>query len=365
MVPLRNLPIAVRGALAEWLSLRWNDLQFAELPTALLALVVLLAISLLVLLARNLRSRQAGRTHVVLPAILPVMRRSALSATRHAAFVAFVLGVPFFAVALADPRVALVREEVTRPGRRIAILIDGSGSMVLPFDSPRLRPELNRTFYTAVAAAERFLKLRMDGGHSDLIALVEFGNEAYVVTPFTTDYENALLSMRLIGQPRSWNRFNVFGTTIIQGIEQGLQLFKTFDLLDASGNLIVIFSDGNDGETTFRGRTLEDLMTEARTNEIPIHMVRLGFDKKLGDVTWDGLWKSAVEMTGGRFYAAADENSILRAANEIDRLSAGRIGVRRYSTVRPRFSGYALVAVALWLAAGALKLGFRSFRTFP
>lgn len=363
MVPLNDLSLAVRGVLAN--GLRWNALHFEGIPTALLLSVALLAISLLVLLARTLRARSPGRTQVALPAILPVMGRSALSPIRHAAFVVFVLGIPFFAVALADPRLVLPREEVTSPGRRIAILIDGSGSMVLPFDAPTLQPAMNRTFYTAVAAAERFLTLRMNGPYADLIALIQFGNEAYVITPFTTDYENVLLSIRLIGQPRAWNRFNVFGTTIIQGIEQGLQLFKTFDLLNDSGNLIVIFSDGNDGETTFRGRTLADLMAEARQHEMPIYMVRLGFDKQLGDVTWDGLWKSAVEQTGGRFFVAPDEHAILRAVSEIDRLSAGRIGVRQYSSESPGFSAYALVAVGLWVVAGVLKLGVPWFRTFP
>lgn len=365
MVPLRDLLFAVRGTLADWLGVRWSDLQFGETVTALLALVVLLAIAILMLLARGLRSRSPGWRYVALPAILPVIRRSSLSATRHAAFIVFVVGVPFFAVALADPRVSLVREEVTRPGRRIAILIDGSGSMVQPFESPKLAPKFNRTFYTAVAAAERFLKLRMDGGHSDVIALVQFGDEAYVVTPFTTDYENVLLSMRLIAQPANWGRFNVFGTTIIQGIDQGVRLFTTFDVLGASGNLIVIFSDGNDGETRFRGRTLDDYVADARQHQIPMYMVRLGFDRRLNEIPYDSLWKPFIERTGGRFYVALDENTILRAVSEIDRLSAGRINVRQYSSERPQFSGYALVAVALWLVAAVLKLGFRSFRTFP
>jgi hypothetical protein len=365
VVPLNDLPSAIRGALVEWLRLRWKELQFPQVSTALLVFVVLLAISLLMLLARGLRSRNARPTRIVLPAILPVMERSSLSATRHAAFLMFLLGVPFFAVALADPRAAVLSEEVTYSGRRIAILIDGSGSMVLPFDSPKLRPEFNRTFYTAVAAAERFLSLRMNGSHNDLVALIQFGNEAYVVTPFTTDYENVLVSMKLIGSPTAWNRFNVFGTTIIQGIEQGLQLFKTFDLLNASGNLVVIFTDGDDGETTFRGRTLDDYMTEARQHQIPIYMVRLGFNKELGDGKWDGLWKPAVERTGGRFYPAPNDNAILRAVSEIDHLAVGRIKVRQYSSASPRFSGYALVAVGLWLVAGGLKLGFRWFRTFP
>jgi hypothetical protein len=365
MAPLTDLPSAVGAALAEWLHLRRDDLRFAELSTAMLVLVVLVAISLLVLLVRWLRRPAAGGTRLTLPALLPVMRRSSLARTRHAAFFLFVLGVPFFAVALADPRITLVRQEVTHPGRRIAILIDGSGSMVLPFDAPKMAPALNRTFYIAVSAAERFVRLRINGGHADLVALIQFGNEAYVVMPFTTDYQNALLSIKLIGQPRAWNQFNVFGTTIIQGIEQGLRLFKTFDLLTHSGNAIVIFSDGNDGETMFRGRTLDDYMNEARTREIPIYMVRLGYNKRFRDVLWDDLWKSAVERTGGRFYPAPDENAIFRALTDIDRLSSGRIGVRQYSTASPGFSGYTLVAIGLWFVAAVLKLGVPYFRTFP
>jgi hypothetical protein len=157
----------------------------------------------------------------------------------------------------------------------------------------------------------------------------------------------------------------VFGTTIIQGIDQGLELFKTFDVLDASGNMMVIFSDGNDGETTFRGRALQDMMAEAQDREIPIYMVRLGFEKPLGQVTWDGLWKAMVERSGGRFYPAFDEDSMLRAIDDIDRLSTGRIAVRQYSTSAPAFPGYALIAVALWLTGAALTLTFPYFRTFP
>jgi hypothetical protein len=60
-----------------------------------------------------------------------------------------------------------------------------------------------------------------------------------------------------------------------------------------------------------------------------------------------------------------NEDDILRAVREIDRLSPGRIDVREYTSQRPRFSGYALIAVALWLLAGTLKLGVPYFRTFP
>jgi Ca-activated chloride channel family protein len=364
MGPLSDLGPLTRATLTEWLGLRWSELSFTELSAAFLLAVVLLAIPLVVVLARSWRSRDAP-TRMALPAVLPVMQQSGLSALRHAAFVLFVLGIPFFVFALTDPRITVVREDVSRPGQRIAILIDGSGSMVLPFEAPRLHPQMDRMFYTAVAAAERFVRLRMNGQNRDVIGLIEFGNEAFVVTPFTTDHENVLLSLNLIGQPRAWNHFNVFGTTIIQGLDQGLQLFRTFDVLSASGNMMVIFTDGNDDETEFRGRTLDDMLAEARENEIPIHMVRVGFNKPLGEISYDALWKPAVERTGGRFYPAFDENTLLRAVSEIDRLSTGRIAVRQYSTAAPAFPGFVVVAVALWLTAGTLKLAFPYFRTFP
>lgn len=364
MGALSDLSVLIRGTLNEWLQLRWSDLRFTAPAPAMLLAVVLLAIPLMLLLARGRQSGGATR-QMALPAVLPVMHRSGLAVFRHSAFVLCVLGIPFFALAFADPRVTLVRGETSQAGRRIAMLIDASGSMVLPFEAPRLHPVMDRAFYTAVAAAERFVRLRMESKHSDVIGVIEFGNEAFIVTPFTTDYENIILSLKLIGEPRAWNHFNVFGTTIVQGIDQGLQLFRTFDVLRASGNMIVIFSDGNDGETTFRGQTLEEMMAEARDRDIPIYMVRLGLGKRLGDVTWDSLWRPTVERSGGRFYAAFDEDTLLRAISDVDRVSTGRISVRHYATASPAFPGYALFAVALWLTAGVLKLGFPFFRTFP
>src|SRR4029077_715391 len=171
----------------------------------------------------------------------------------------------------------------------------------------------------------------------------QFGNEAYVVTPFTTDYQNVLLSMKLVSNPREWGRFADYGTTIIQGIEQGTQLFKTFNFLNASGNLMLIFTDGRDDQAKLKGQTLDDLVSAARRNKIPVYMIRTAFNMKFGSVVQDSLWKDAIERTGGRFYAAADEDSILDALTEIDRLTPGRIDVHQYTAHWTRFAGYALI----------------------
>ena len=365
MDALNRLLLIIRETMAEWLRLRWSDLNFTEAEAAIFLLIALLAISLFTVLARRLWLRKAGRTHVSLPALLPVMRRSYASATRHVAFLVFALGVPFFAVALAAPQTGFTREEVSYPGRRVAIILDSSNSMVMTFKSSTLRTHGGQAFFTAVAAAEHFMKVRMNGPYRDLMALLQFGNYAYVVTPFTTDHENILLSIGLVGSPTEWGRFDDAGTTIIQGIEEGLALFRTFEFLNASGNLLLIFTDGRDDQAMLNGRRLNEIMADARRSRVPVYMIRTAFNTKFGGTPQDAFWKSAVEASGGRFYAAAEEKDILDAIRDIDSLSPGRIDVRQYTSQQPRFSGYALIAVGLWLTAGLLKLGVPYFRTFP
>jgi Mg-chelatase subunit ChlD len=361
---MNDLFLTVRTTMDEWWRIRWADLQFTEVQAALLVFVVLLALALLVLLARSIGGRNPRRL-VTLPAIVPGMRWSPFAAVRHVPLGLALAGIPLFAIALADPRTGFSQEDVSYPGRRIALLVDASTSMVLKFDSTGLNKQGESTFYTAVAAAEQFMQRRMSGPYRDLIALIQFGNEAYVVTPFTTDYENVRLSIRLISDPKEWGRFNDWGTTIVQGIDQGVQLFKAFDFVNASGNLMIMFTDGRDAELNRQGRPLDALIAEARRYRIPVYMIRTAYKERYGRVAQDEIWKNVVERTGGRFYAAFDEASIVSALREIDRLSPGTIEVRQYSVQRPRYAGYALAAVALWLLAALLKLTVPVFRTFP
>ena len=182
----------------------------------------LLAIVLLVLLVRAIQGRRPGGTHIALPALLPLMRDLApVGGAPRAGAAVSAPGVPFFAIALADPHTGFTREEVSYPGRRIALLVDASTSMVMSSSPTTFKTQGESTFFTAVAAAEAFIQRRMNGPYHDLVALIQFGNQAYVVTPFTTDYENILLSIRLISDPREWGRFSDWGTTIIEGHRPG------------------------------------------------------------------------------------------------------------------------------------------------
>ena len=365
MDTLTDLIALTRLTLAQLDDLSLTALPLLRRDETVVALGVIALLALGAVLTRYVMRRQPGRTDIVLPALLPstMTKRSALAPLRHTPFMLFLVGLPFFAVALADPHTTLIQERSTFPGHRIAILIDASLSMDTAFATEQLG--WGNTFLANVAAADYFVRRRMEGSHRDLVSLVQFGGEAYIITPFTNDYENILLSIGLIGTPEEYDRFPDHGTLIMRAISRGVQLFRTFDFLRAQGNLIVIFSDGQDTHAVYEGQSLDEILQEAADNAIPVYFIRTAYDRRLGDVLPDITWKLAVEKTGGRFYPAADEAAILQALNEIDELSAGQIEVTQYVAHQPRFSPFALIAVGLWSVALLCGLGVKQLRRFP
>lgn len=356
--------------LADIMGARFADV--ASLPLghrreALLLSVVFLGISVAVAIARSLAPRRLGTARIVVPALLRRFEPNWLSLARHAPLLLFIASVPIFMFALADPYETVVEHQVTYPGRRIALLVDASSSMLKPFGAGRLNAHspLQSAFFTSVGAVDAFIRQRQRGHYRDLIALLEFGDEAYVVTPFTSDYENVLLSTSLIGDWSEFIRFPNQGTRIAAAIEEATGLFQLFGFMRATGNLMIIFSDGEDTQVSVNGRPLAEILAKAMTTKIPVYLIRTNRDKALGDVVPDALWKRAVEATGGRFYAAANEADVLRAIEEIDQRSPGTIDVKQYGANRPRFAPFAAVAVGLWSMALVLTLTFPTFSKFP
>lgn len=346
------------------LGIPWNSLKFERFDSAMLVALICGAVFISAIIIKYSRKDVAGRKKIILPSVLPVFRQSDLSFVRHIPIALFLVGLPIFFTALADPYVSFVKEDVTYPGRRIAVLVDASSSMNYDFKTEKLGTKSQKGFYTATATAEYLMQLRIKGKNKDLMALIEFGNESYVITPFTNDYQNILTSVKLISEPEEWARFPDSGTTIIKAIDQSVELFRTFGFLKASGNIMVLISDGEDTQNILEGRSLDDILGEARKNNIPIYFIRTLYQTPLGYAT-DVLWKSAVEKTGGKFYAATDEASIIEAVAEIDKAATGSINVSRYSTKKPLFDVFIRAVLALWSVAGLMTLSFSLFRKFP
>jgi hypothetical protein len=353
--------------LVAWDVLRVRDLLFWHRDMAQIMLMAMIGMCGVMLLTRLLVPRPVGRGRVALPAILRSTPGRATALVRHAPLVLALAGVASFTAALADPYTRFRQQAVSFSGRRIALLIDASSSMMAGFTAGRLNAGMPKeaAFFTSVAAAESFVRQRIRGKYRDLIGLIEFGNEAYVVTPFTHDYDNILLSCSLIADYDEFVKFPDQGTTIALAIEQSVDLFKAFDFLNAAGNLMVIFSDGLDTQVIVHGRHVDDILAGALQTKIPVYFVRTAYHQALGDLVPDEIWRRAVELTGGRFYAASSETDILRAIDEIDRLSAGRIDVTQYSTEEPAYAFFTVVAVGLWALAGVLRLTVPWCRTFP
>jgi Ca-activated chloride channel family protein len=370
VVSISDISRFVRDNVTEWQNIRLVELLFGHRDAARTAVIVLLIVSAAALLIRSIIGRRPGRNRVAMPAILPVIGHAPLSFVRHAPLLLFLAGLPFFLLALADPYTSLTQREVSFPGRRIGLLIDASSSMMEPFKAQQLgaKAPSDARFFTAVAAAETFVRMRMKSKFRDLISLIEFGDESYVITPFTNDYDNILLSISLIDDLTEFNKFPDQGTTIGMAISQAVKLFTAFDFLNASGNLMVIFSDGEDTKVNgprLGGMNVEEILSSATQARIPVYFIRVSFNKAIGRAFTDPIWKPVVEKTGGKFYAASDEATIISAIQEIDKVSVGKISIKQYSTQRPRFSIFALLAAACWTLAAALKLTVPYFRKFP
>jgi hypothetical protein len=368
MGTLNALIELVSRTLNEWRTSGIGDLVFNARDAALLAAALLAVIAATVLVWRALRGRLPGRTAIALPAVLPrsvFKRGSPLSFVRHTPFLLFLTGVPFFCLALADPYSSLSARQVSYPGRRIAVIMDASLSMLSPFSGQQLKTQSDTAFSNTMAAAEYFIRVRMKGRYRDLIALEQFGNEAYVITPFTTDYENLLLSLKMISDVNEWQRFPDQGTIIMKAIDEGVDLFNAFDFLDSSGNIMVIFSDGQDNNVQIGSMSLEQVLKKAVDNKVPVYMIRTAYARGLFDVVPDQVWKKAIDATGGKFYPAASQETIMQAIKEIDAAATGRVNVREYEVKQPRYMKFALTAVALWTLALALQMTLRTFRTFP
>jgi hypothetical protein len=339
-------------------------LTFWQRDAARLAAVGFVAIVGLLLVLRASLPRRRSRTNVSLPAVLSTVQGPRALWLRHAPALLFAAGLPFALLALADPHASLVAAEASYPGRRIALMIDGSDSMRSDFAAPALNSGTQQAFYTTIAAAKQFVEIRRQGRYRDLIALIEFGNRAYVITPFTNDYDNLLLSLSLIGDPEEFRTFPDPGTIIGSAVEQAINIFKAFDFLEASGNVMVILTDGEDTNAVVNGRPLEEIFKVAADNNIPLYFVRLSYNKGYEGMA-DALWKEVVEGAGGRFFVARDERTLLEAITEIDGESAGEIQFRQYTAQEPRFVSFALVALALWSAAAGMRFVLPVCSTLP
>ena len=223
-------------------------------------------------------------------------------------------------LALARPRMAKPLEHVQTEGVNIELLTDLSGSMLSEDFQPRNRLEV------AKASMRQFIL----GRDNDRIGLMGFANEAYTVTPLTTDYSVLVQDVDNL-QIGQLDDGTAIGDAIIAG---------TYRLLQAPGKskVMILLTDGVNN----RGRF--DPITGAKVaNTYGVKIYTIGVGKEgtapVPVVGPDGaprtemqpvqvdeqLLTRVAQMTGGQYFRAEDGAALGHIYNQINSLERNTV----------------------------------------
>ena len=279
-------------------------------------------------------------------------------------FALFALGGAAMIVALAQPREGIEEIRSKADGIDIMIAFDLSPSMEA-YDPPAdhltdtqiinliQRGTLKNRVETAKEEIARFIEERPN----DRIGLIVFASMPYVVCPPTLDHAFLLanlerLSSRQIGD----------GTGIAAPIASAVKRLKSSD---AKSRIMVLFTDGSN---TVNGQiSPRDAGKLADTFDITIYTVGIGsrraripMQSLLGGVILQNypdefdepLLRDLADMTGGRYYRAADAKGMAQAMDEINKLE--KTSVEQPVVVNWR----ELYPYFCWFGLGMILLGF-------
>ena len=256
-------------------------------------------------------------------------------------------------VALARPRMAVPLKNVKGEGINIELLLDVSGSMLSQDFQPRNRLEV------AKASIRDFILGRGD----DRIGLMAFANEAYTVTPLTTEYPILLQDVDKL-QIGQLDDGTAIGDALIAG---------TARLLQAPGKskVMILMTDGVNN----RGRF--DPVTGAKVaNTYGVKIYTIGVGKQgMAPVPVMGrdstphmemrpvqideqLLTQVAEMTGGQYFRAVDRNALDRIYRQINSFERSTI----HSTVQAHYEEVFRWPLGMMIVLFVLELGIAAVR---
>jgi Ca-activated chloride channel family protein len=267
----------------------------------------------------------------------------------HLPFYLRLLAAALLIAALARPQTGFAWEESLTEGIDIVVALDISGSMGAEDFRPRNRLEV----------AKIVVRDFVDRRPADRIGVVVFAGTALTRAPLTTD--RAMLDL-LVGSLE----LNVLpdGTAIGMGLASAAARLRGSD---AKTKVVVLVTDGvnNAGEIDPRSAaavckglgirvytvgvgTARGAVPVPMTFRHPITgepetrrvMMRIAVDEP--------LLREIAERTGGRYFRAADGESLQGIFAEIDRLEKTPLQVKRYVRHEESFAPLAWTALALW-----------------
>lgn len=299
------------------------DLRF-EHPWALL----LGAAALLVLAVSLRRERRPGGGLLFSSlGLLPRSRASWRVRFRWTLVVLRLAATLLLTLALARPQVAQASFEVVAEGIDIALALDVSSSMsTRDFGGGRSR----------IDAAKRVVHDFLDGLKNDRVGVVLFADEALVLSPLTLDYR---ASQRAV-EPVLAGKLLRDGTAIGTGIASALNVLRDSH---AKSKAVILLTDGenNSGQ-------IGPLDAAQMGKLLGVRIYTIGAVGASSEVD-ERLMRRISETTGGLYYRASDEGTLLEIYREIARLEKSRLGARKNATYDEAYLLFLIPAAALVL----------------
>jgi Ca-activated chloride channel family protein len=336
---------------ARFLPLAASNLRLAD-PLWLLALAVLP-------LAVWMRGR--AKVPVLLVPFAAAWHRASIAAASHWTAGLALAGLVLVVGALARPQKVDEKREVRSQGYDIVLAIDLSGSM-LSEDYEKDGERINR-----LAAIKPVIQAFIDRRPSDRIGVVLFSAKAYTLAPLTTDH--AWLSKQIgrvkIGLIQDGTAIgDALGVAVSRLQQPGRELDGK-----RKGAFIILLTDGGNNMGAIKPDQAAQL---AKARGIPIYTIGAGKDglvpfpvfddtgKKIAyrmiasDLDEDSL-RSIAETTGGRFYRAADTDTIESAFSSIDASQKIDFQSKSYLLTTELFTWLAVPGLALFSAGAWLS----------
>jgi Ca-activated chloride channel family protein len=263
-----------------------------------------------------------------------------------------------FIIALARPQLTLKEEEVKAEGIDIMMSIDLSTSMLTRDFTP------DRLSVTKQVAAE-FVEKR----EYDRIGLTVFAEESFTQCPLTTDHRILIdflenLQCGLLAD----------GTAIGMGLATAVNRLKDSP---ASSKVIILLTDGVNNSGYVTPLTAAEI---AKEFGVKVYTIGVGSNKNaMGptSIRRDGtimfgmtrgrldeqLLQQIADMTGGRYFRAADEATLKNIYDQIDLLEKTEIEVNVFKRYSEEFRFFFFIGLALFLLE--ILLRFTVLRTIP
>ena len=247
-------------------------------------------------------------------------------------------------LALARPE--WVGEPITRTeaARDVMLAIDLSGSMDT-VDFPNAAGEAVDRLSGVKQVVSEFVAAR----ESDRIAVIVFGDRAYLQLPFTRDVRTAgkLVDLMQVGMA---------GPRTAIGDAIGLAI-KSFEESEVEERLLILLTDGHDTASRMKPINAAGI---AKSSGVVIYTIGVGDPDATGEDRVDFEALEAISgATGGAFFSASDETSLREVYERIDELAAADVMTTSWRPREPlsHWPAGAAVLVVLAFYTGMLLTG--------